>query len=66
MSLTPKKGHTTHKNGMGFQTEGAIKDFLVKPIEEELKRRRIKEGYKSLNESRDLYKKAWGKGKSKT
>jgi len=65
MSLTSKKGHTKHKNGMGFQTAGLIKDLVVKPIEEEIKKRNIEKGYKSLNESFQVYKDAWKKGRLK-
>ena len=58
MSLTPKKGHTKHKNGMGFETASLVKDLLVKPIQEENRRRNIEKGYKSLNESHRIYMEA--------
>jgi|14BtaG_2_1085337.scaffolds.fasta_scaffold73956_3 hypothetical protein len=51
MSLTSKKGHTKHKNGMGFETASLVKDLLVKPIQEENRRRNKEKGYKSLNEA---------------
>jgi len=51
MSLTSKKGHTKHKNGMGFETASLVKDLLVKPIQEENRRRNKEKGYKSINES---------------